>query len=130
MATQQYFCVLFVLLVPIVSTNGVHWGALVNAWPPIIDSNAPQIQDLAKFAVSEYNKATGSSLEYYKVLGGGSQPLRNGGRRYKLEIKTIQNTSDQTLYDIFEAVVSVVCKDDEQHDNNCSREVISFQNVL
>ncbi|KMZ61003.1 hypothetical protein ZOSMA_55G00550 [Zostera marina] len=129
MATQQYLFVLFILLVSAASTNGVRWGALLNSWPPIIDSDAPKIQNLAKFAVSEYNEESGSSLKYYKVLGGGSQPLSNKGRRYKLEIKTIHYTSDQTLYDTFEAVVSVVCEDDDEYKNNCSREVISFDNV-
>ncbi|KAL1537259.1 cysteine proteinase inhibitor 5-like [Salvia divinorum] len=59
-------------------------GPLVGGWSPIADPNAPEIVEIAKFAVSEHNKQAQASLVFVSVVKGESQVV--AGMNYRLQI--------------------------------------------
>lgn len=77
------------LLVPLVlsdvsATAGGRKAPLMGGWRQIKDLNAPEVQEAAQFAVTEYNKEAGANLEYQKVVNGETQVV--AGTNYRLVI--------------------------------------------
>ncbi|KAL6990665.1 hypothetical protein U1Q18_008784 [Sarracenia purpurea var. burkii] len=73
----------------------------VGRWRPIKNLNAPEVQDVAQFAVAEHNKEASSSLEFQRVVRGETQVV--SGTNYRLVIET----KDGAVSENYEAVVWV-----------------------
>ncbi|KAE8708932.1 Cysteine proteinase inhibitor 1 [Hibiscus syriacus] len=72
---------------------------LPGGWSPIEDITDPHVTEIAKFAVSEYNKHSKTSLELEKVVKGESQVV--SGMNYRLVLKAKDGTAVKT----YQAVV-------------------------
>ncbi|KAE8728859.1 Cysteine proteinase inhibitor 5 [Hibiscus syriacus] len=72
---------------------------LPGGWFPIKNINDPHVTEIAKFAVSEYNKQSKASLELVKVVKGESQVV--SGMNYRLVLKA----KDRTAVKTYQAVV-------------------------
>ncbi|XP_052208047.1 cysteine proteinase inhibitor 1-like [Diospyros lotus] len=84
-------------------------SALVGGWQPIQDLSSPEVQDLAKFAIAEDNKAAGAKLEFQSVVRGEQQVV--AGMNYRLVIAAL----DGGVSGNYEAVIWV--KDWEKFRN-------------
>ncbi|KAG6394140.1 hypothetical protein SASPL_144719 [Salvia splendens] len=71
-------------LLAIALTISAARGPIVGGWRPIGNSNAPEIVEIAKFAVSEHNKQAHASLVFVTVVKGETQVV--AGINYKLQI--------------------------------------------
>jgi cystatin-C len=82
--------------------------AFVGAREEILDGapsrienlNDPHVIEIAKFAVTEFNKQIGAKLKFDKVIEGESQPV--AGTNYRLIIST---SSSNSVPNTYEAVV-------------------------
>ncbi|KAE8689669.1 Cysteine proteinase inhibitor 1 [Hibiscus syriacus] len=72
---------------------------LPGGWSPIENITDPHVTEIAKFAVSEYNKQSKASLELVKVVKGESQVV--SGMNYRLVLKAKNGTAVKT----YQAVV-------------------------
>ncbi|KAL1832292.1 hypothetical protein ACET3Z_001943 [Daucus carota] len=73
--------------------------AIVGGWEPIKDPKDPKIQEIAKFAVTTYNKESNKNLVYQEVLKGETQVV--AGTNYRLVIAA----KDDKVLNNYEAVV-------------------------
>ncbi|KAK4804608.1 hypothetical protein SAY86_004425 [Trapa natans] len=71
-------------------------GLLAGGWQPIRDVNDPYINEIAGFAVNEYNKQSRASLKLEKVLSGESQVV--AGTNYRLIIAAKDNGTTSRNY--------------------------------
>ncbi|KAL6990671.1 hypothetical protein U1Q18_008790 [Sarracenia purpurea var. burkii] len=76
-------------------------AAVIPGWWPIEDLNAPEVKELAKFALAEHNKKAGSSLEFGHVLRGETQAV--SGTNYWLIIAA----KDGAVSGTYDAIVLV-----------------------
>lgn len=74
---------------------------MVGGWRQIKDLNAPEVQEAAQFAVTEYNKEAATNLEYQRVVNGETQVV--AGTNYRLVIAA----KDGAISGNYEAVVWV-----------------------
>ncbi|GAU17633.1 hypothetical protein TSUD_255080 [Trifolium subterraneum] len=73
---------------------------MLGGWNPIDDINDPEVTEIANFAVTEFNKQTGATLKFKKVIKGESQLV--SGMNYRLIISTsnsIPNVYNAFVYD-------------------------------
>ncbi|MCI44207.1 cysteine proteinase inhibitor 5-like, partial [Trifolium medium] len=73
---------------------------ICGGWGPIKDINDPEVIEIANYAVTEFNKQTGATLKFKKVIKGESQTV--AGTNYRLIISTsnsIPNVYDAVVYD-------------------------------
>ncbi|MCI14808.1 cysteine proteinase inhibitor 1-like [Trifolium medium] len=70
---------------------------LEGGWNPIEDINDPEVIEIANYAVTEFNKQTGATLKFKKVIKGESQIV--SGTNYRLIIST--SNSALNVYDAF-----------------------------
>ncbi|XP_057765034.1 cysteine proteinase inhibitor 5-like [Salvia miltiorrhiza] len=66
-------------------------GPIVGGWHPISNPNAPEIVEIAKFAVAEHNKEKKASLIFVSVVKGESQVV--AGTNYRLVISAKDGAS-------------------------------------
>ncbi|XAR53853.1 hypothetical protein NMG60_11022555 [Bertholletia excelsa] len=86
--TPKSLSSLFTLLI-LVATFVLFADALGEAgglggWQRIENLNDPEVQDVAKYAVTEHNKQAGTDLKFQKVVRGETQVV--SGVNYRLEI--------------------------------------------
>ncbi|KAK9715070.1 hypothetical protein RND81_06G141200 [Saponaria officinalis] len=85
MNTRSLFIVLALLAVTSTAYAAVgKRGSFVGGYTPIKDLHSAQVQEIAKYAVTEYNKKSGTSLVYVKTVKGESQVV--SGANYRLVI--------------------------------------------
>ncbi|PNX86985.1 cysteine proteinase inhibitor [Trifolium pratense] len=73
---------------------------LLGGYSPIKNLNDPHVIDIAKFAVTEFNKQIGATLKFDKVIKGESQVV--AGTNYRLIITTsnsVPNTYQAIVYE-------------------------------
>ncbi|XP_038894857.1 cysteine proteinase inhibitor 1 [Benincasa hispida] len=74
-----------ILLLPLLSAVVARKGALLGGWKKIDDVNDPHVQEIAMFAVTEYNKQSkGVTIEFKSVVSGETQVV--SGINYRLVI--------------------------------------------
>ncbi|GAU34099.1 hypothetical protein TSUD_255950 [Trifolium subterraneum] len=71
-------------------------GVPSGGWNLIQDINDPFVTDIANFVVSEFNKQTGATLKFEKVIKGESQLVT--GENYHLIVST--SNSVHSIYDV------------------------------
>ncbi|XP_054778878.1 cysteine proteinase inhibitor 5 [Prosopis cineraria] len=76
-------------------------GPLLGGWTPIKDIEDPHVTEIAKFAVSEYDKRSGAALKLEKVLKGETQVV--AGTNYRLVLAAKDGSSSASKN--YEAVV-------------------------
>nr|GME01933.1 cysteine proteinase inhibitor 1-like [Ipomoea batatas] len=74
---------LFSLAVAAAALGGREYP-LVGGWSPISDPKAPQVVEIAKFAVDRHNEEAKANLQFESVIEGQSQVV--AGMNYKLVI--------------------------------------------
>ncbi|KAJ8770437.1 hypothetical protein K2173_017928 [Erythroxylum novogranatense] len=74
-------------------------AALVGGWKPIANVNDSHVQEIGKYAVSEYNKRSKADLKFKGVVKGESQVV--SGIKYRLVVAV----KDATATKNYEAVV-------------------------
>ncbi|KAL1537260.1 cysteine proteinase inhibitor 5-like [Salvia divinorum] len=72
------------LLAVALSVSAASRGPILGGWRPIANFNAPEIVEIAKFAVAEHNKQAHTSLVFVSVVKGESQVV--AGINYRLQI--------------------------------------------
>ncbi|XP_047943583.1 cysteine proteinase inhibitor 1-like [Salvia hispanica] len=75
---------LSLMAVALVPISAASRGHIVGGWKPIDNPNAPEIVEIAKFAISEYNKQKKTALDLVSVVKGESQVV--AGINYRLVI--------------------------------------------
>ncbi|XP_023520814.1 cysteine proteinase inhibitor 5-like [Cucurbita pepo subsp. pepo] len=80
-----------ILLLPLLVVATARMGRLVGGWEKIKDVKDPHIQEIGKFAVSEYNKQSKGALEFKDVVKGESQVV--SGTNYRLVIEAKKGES-------------------------------------
>ncbi|KAI8524980.1 hypothetical protein RHMOL_Rhmol13G0191900 [Rhododendron molle] len=103
---SESIILILTLLVPLVLSDvsaavGGRKAAMVGGWRQIKDLNAPEVQEAAQFAVTEYNKEAGTHLDYQSVVSGETQVV--AGTNYRLMIAA----KDGAVPGNYEAVVWV-----------------------
>lgn len=93
------FLVVAVASLPLFAAGADRKDSLVGGWTPIKNLSDPHVQEIAQFAVSEYNKQAKKELKYEAVNKGESQVV--AGTNYRLTL----NVRDGTSTLAFEAVV-------------------------
>ncbi|XP_028755022.1 cysteine proteinase inhibitor 1-like [Neltuma alba] len=88
-------------LLPLVDVADGRGGVIVGGWTPIKDLNDPHVTDIAKFAVSEYDKRSGAALKLDKVVKGETQVVAGTNYRLVLTAKAGSSAASQK----YEAVV-------------------------
>lgn len=90
MNTQNLFVVIVTFLLPLLTF------ANVGVWTPIENPSDPDVVEIAKFAVSEYNKQSKTALKFEKVVKGETQVV--SGTNYRL-IVSVQNGANTEQYE-------------------------------
>ncbi|XP_058196892.1 cysteine proteinase inhibitor 1-like [Rhododendron vialii] len=103
---SESIILILTLLLPLVLSDvsadvGGRKATMVGGWRQIKDLNAPEVQEAAQFAVTEYNKEAGTHLDYQSVVSGETQVV--AGTNYRLVIAA----KDGTVSGNYEAVVWV-----------------------
>ncbi|KAL9237035.1 hypothetical protein vseg_011625 [Gypsophila vaccaria] len=81
---------LLILLISLLAVTSAAYAALgrrggsVGGYTPIKDLNSAHVQEIAKYAITEYDQKSGASLEYVKIVKGESQVV--AGANYRLVI--------------------------------------------
>ncbi|XP_050365351.1 cysteine proteinase inhibitor 1-like [Argentina anserina] len=92
MRTQCRLLVLFALLVPLIAAaRGPAVDQVAGGWSPIKDLKDPHVQEIANWAVSEYNRINHKGLVFQVVLQGQDQLV--AGINYKLLISVKDGSS-------------------------------------
>nr|AFK43152.1 unknown [Medicago truncatula] len=93
---ELYNVAIFVLFLSVVSVFTVSDGkdALVGGWTPIKNVKDPQVVEIAKFAVTEYGKQSGSKLSFVKVIKGETQVVSGTNYRLVLAAKVVSATKN------------------------------------
>ncbi|KAG5516307.1 hypothetical protein RHGRI_037125 [Rhododendron griersonianum] len=81
------------------AVGGRKAAAMAGGWRQIKDLNAPEVQEAAQFAITEYNKEAATNLEYQRVVSGETQVV--DGTNYRLVIAA----KDGAISGNYEAVV-------------------------
>ncbi|GLT69102.1 hypothetical protein SLA2020_412790 [Shorea laevis] len=74
-------------------------GATVGGWQPIKDLNDAHVKEIAKFAVSEFNKQSNKNLKLNRIVKGEQQIV--SGVKYRLTV----NVKDGAESKSYEAIV-------------------------
>lgn len=103
---SESIILILTLLLPLVLSDvsdavGGRKAAMVGGWRQIKDLNAPEVQEAAQFAVTEYNKEAATNLDYQRVVNGETQVV--AGTNYRLVIAA----KDGAISGNYEAVVWV-----------------------
>lgn len=101
---SESIILILTLLVPLdvsAAVGGPKAAAMAGGWRQIKDLNAPEVQEAAQFAVTEYNKEAATNLEYQRVANGETQVV--DGTNYRLVIAA----KDGAISGNYEAVVWV-----------------------
>ncbi|KAF5943554.1 hypothetical protein HYC85_017631 [Camellia sinensis] len=79
---------LFVITFVLTDVSAAQGGRkpLLGGWTPIQNVSSPEVQEVARFAVSEHNKEANTNLKLQKVVSGETQVV--SGTNYKLVIAT------------------------------------------
>jgi len=89
------FVLLFLSVVSVFTvSDGLKKDALVGGWTPIKNVNDPQVVEIAKFAVTEYGKQSGSKLSFVKVIKGETQVVSGTNYRLVLAAKDVSVTKN------------------------------------
>ncbi|CAK8574900.1 unnamed protein product [Lathyrus sativus] len=86
---------LFLILLASVNMN----QAIPGGWSPIKNITDPYVIEIARFAVVEYDKQKGATLEFEKLIKGESQVI--SGTNYRLTLSAKDGSSSNN----YEAVV-------------------------
>ncbi|KAK4259110.1 hypothetical protein QN277_005477 [Acacia crassicarpa] len=86
---------------PLCSVADGKRGMLVGGWSPIKDLKDPHVTEIAKYAVSEYDKRSGETLKFEKVIKGETQVVAGTNYRLVLEAKSGSSSASKK----YEAVV-------------------------
>ncbi|XP_057499459.1 cysteine proteinase inhibitor 1-like [Actinidia eriantha] len=82
---SQQTLLILTLLVPYLFSAALGGrNEAVGGWQPIKDLSAPEVQDVAQFAVTEHNKEASTNLELASVVKGEKQVV--SGINYRLTI--------------------------------------------
>nr|GMC83678.1 cysteine proteinase inhibitor 1-like [Ipomoea batatas] len=68
----------------VAAPSGGPEGPIVGGWSSIKDPNAPQVVEIAKFAIDAHNKEAKTNLKFESVIKGENQVV--AGVNYKLVI--------------------------------------------
>ena len=74
-------------------------GAKAGGWKPIEDLSDPQVKEVAKFAVSEYNKQSKAALRLKSIVKGETQVV--AGINYRLDLAVANGSATER----YEAIV-------------------------
>lgn len=87
----KFNCILAVTLLAVVvaslffhASAALGGGGLPGGWSPITDTKDPQVVEIGKFAVNEYNKQAKTNLVFKRVKKGATQVV--AGTNYRLVI--------------------------------------------
>ncbi|XP_070001996.1 cysteine proteinase inhibitor 5 [Nicotiana tabacum] len=87
----KFNCILAVTLLAVVvaslffhASAALGGGGLPGGWSPISDTKDPQVVEIGKFAVNEYNKQAKTNLVFKRVKKGATQVV--AGTNYRLVI--------------------------------------------
>ncbi|CAL5210903.1 unnamed protein product [Lathyrus oleraceus] len=92
----QSLSLLFLILFASATLN----QAILGGWTPIKNIIDPYVIEIARFAVVEYNKQKGATLEFEKLIKGESQVV--AGTNYHLTLSAKDGSSSNN----YEAAVS------------------------
>ncbi|KAK1381883.1 Cysteine proteinase inhibitor [Heracleum sosnowskyi] len=96
------------------SAETTHTKILLGGYVPINDTTTPEIQAIAKFAVSEHNNESKTHVTYMKIVKGEKQVV--AGINYRLIIEAKDRNE---MIQHYEAIVYVKAGTD-------SRKLVSF----
>ncbi|KAJ7946382.1 Cysteine proteinase inhibitor [Quillaja saponaria] len=74
--------VLSVVLLPVCTVAVCRRGLLLGGWTPIEDLEDPHVVEIAKYAVTEYDKESNATLKFESVIKGETQVV--AGINYRL----------------------------------------------
>ncbi|XP_078436614.1 cysteine proteinase inhibitor 1-like [Wolffia australiana] len=97
---RRFLCLsllLGVLLALPNSNNAAKKAGIVGGFHPLPDAENALIQDLARYAVSQYTSETGESLTLTRVLDGQYQQIAPG-KTYRLVIGAAPLSAVESLY--------------------------------
>ncbi|KAM5588029.1 cysteine proteinase inhibitor 1-like [Rosa sericea] len=99
MRTQCLLLGLLALLLPLVAAVGdPSEDQIAGGWEPIKNISDPHVQDIAKWAVTEYNQQSHKALFFLRVVQGQEQVV--AGTNYKLVI-SVKDGSSTVNYEGF-----------------------------
>ncbi|MED6157106.1 hypothetical protein PIB30_020262 [Stylosanthes scabra] len=96
-----FFLLLLALSAAATVDSRIEPSGLVGGWTPIENLGDPHVLEIAKFAVTEYNKQSGASLNLEKVIKGDTQVV--AGTNYRLILSASSGGSSGTSN--YEAIV-------------------------
>jgi len=88
--------------------------AIEGGYSPIVNINDPHVIEIANFAVTEYDKKSGATLKFEKIIKGESQIVQ--GTNYRLTF----SANIGSLSKVYEAIV---------YENKSTRKLTSFRLV-